>query len=123
LDDRADTDKSQLKYVVSVCTGSTVLARAGVLDGRKATTNKVAWTWATSTGPNVTWVPTARWVEDGNIFSGSGITAGLDTAYAWVGHVYGEPVSDWLAKSLEHERNTDPHHDPFGLIWDVPGAT
>lgn len=50
------TYKEQLKYIISVCTGATILARAGVLDGKRATTNKRSWTWATSTGPNVTWV-------------------------------------------------------------------
>lgn len=46
-----------LKYLISVCTGSTFLARAGVLDGRKATSNKFSWKFGTGTGPNVNWVP------------------------------------------------------------------
>ena len=67
-------------------------------------------------------MPSARWVEDGNIFTSSGISAGIDVTYAWVGKVYGEEVADYLAKSLEYERWTDPHKDPFAQIWDVPGA-
>ncbi|KAF3043863.1 hypothetical protein E8E11_001935 [Didymella keratinophila] len=112
----------KLKYVISICTGATLLSRAGVLDGKKATTNKRAWAWATSTGPNVTWVPSARWVEDGNIFTSSGISAGIDVTMAWVGKVYGEEVADYLANSMEYERWTDPHEDPFAKVWDVPGA-
>ena len=118
-----NADARQLKYIISVCTGATILARAGILDGRKATTNKRSWPWATSTGPNVTWIPTARWVEDGNIFSSSGISAGIDVTYAWVGRVYGDEVAQYLSLSAEYDRETDSHHDPYGKVWDVPGAT
>lgn len=41
---RAD-ENQQLKWILSVCTGATVLARAGILDGHKATTNKRSWAW------------------------------------------------------------------------------
>jgi transcriptional regulator GlxA family with amidase domain len=70
----------------------------------------------------VTWVPTARWVEDGNIISSSGISAGIDATYALVGKVYGQDVAEYMSKSMEHNRVTDPHDDPYGAIWDVPGA-
>ncbi|KAJ8114109.1 hypothetical protein OPT61_g3929 [Boeremia exigua] len=112
----------KLKYIISICTGATILSRAGVLDGKKATTNKRAWPWATSTGPNTEWIPSARWVEDGNIFTSSGISAGIDVTMAWVGKVYGEEVANYLSYSMEYERWTDPHKDPFAKIWDVPGA-
>jgi putative intracellular protease/amidase len=112
----------KLKYIISVCTGASILARAGILDGKLATTNKRAWDFVTGTAPNTTWVPTARWVEDGNIWSSSGISAGIDVTYAWISHVYSDPVADHMSKSLEYERQTDEHHDPFGKIWDVPGA-
>ncbi|KAH6618708.1 class I glutamine amidotransferase-like protein [Boeremia exigua] len=112
----------KLKYLISICTGATILSRAGVLDGRNATTNKRSWAWATSTGPNVKWVPSARWVEDGNIFTSSGVSAGTDVTMAWVGKIYGEEVADFVAASMEYERWTDPHRDPFAKVWDVPGA-
>jgi transcriptional regulator GlxA family with amidase domain len=112
----------KVKYIISICTGSTITARAGILDGKKATTNKRSWAWATTTGPNVTWVPTARWVEDGNIFSSSGVSAGTDVAYAWVSRVYGEAVANYLALSAEYYRVTNSTHDEFAAVWDVPGA-
>lgn len=93
-----------------------------MLDGKKATTNKRAWAWATSTGPNTEWVPSARWVEDGNIFTSSGISAGIDVTMAWVAKIYGEEVANYLSYSMEYERWTDPHKDPFAKIWEVPGA-
>ncbi|KAH7116743.1 class I glutamine amidotransferase-like protein, partial [Dendryphion nanum] len=110
----------KVKYVISVCTGSTILARAGILDGKKATSNKRAWTWAISTGPKVDWVGEARWTQDGKIWTSSGIAAGIDATYAWIGHLVGNDVADYLAMSAEYERVTDPNHDPFAKIWDVP---
>ncbi|PSN63762.1 class I glutamine amidotransferase-like protein, partial [Corynespora cassiicola Philippines] len=109
----------KLKYIISVCTGASILARAGILDGKKATTNKRAWEWATGTGPKTEWVGAARWVEDGNIWSSSGISAGIDVTYAWIGKVYGEEVADYVAQSSEYERWTDAGNDPFAQIWDV----
>lgn len=66
----------ELSYLLSVCTGSVSIAKSGVADGKKATTNKGAWQWVTSSNPNVTWVPSARWIVDGNIWTSSGVAAG-----------------------------------------------
>jgi len=113
----------QLKYIISVCTGATLLSRASILDNRRATTNKRSWAWAISTGPNVIWVPEARWVEDGNIFSSSGISAGIDVMYAWVARVYGNDVAEYLSLVSEYQREMDANHDIFGGVWGVSGAT
>lgn len=117
-----------LKYIISICTGATLLSRAGVLDNHRATTNKRSWSWATdpSTGSlggnNITWVPTARWVEDGNVFSSSGVSAGTDAMYAFVSRIYGEEVAHYMSLNLEYNRETEWNHDPFAKVWDVPGA-
>lgn len=63
---------SNLKYLLSICTGTSIVARSGILDGRRATTNKAAYRWVESQGPRVNWVPEARWVIDGNIWTSSG---------------------------------------------------
>ena len=66
--------------VTSVCTGSAVLAAAGLLDGYRATSNKAAFGWAREQGKNVDWVAQARWVEDRDRWTSSGIAAGMDMA-------------------------------------------
>jgi transcriptional regulator GlxA family with amidase domain len=109
----------KLRYLLSVCTGAALVAKSGVLDGRNATTNKKAWAWATSQGPKVNWIPHARWTHDGNIWSSSGVSAGIDLTYAFVSAVYGEDVATYLANLAEYMRHTDPNDDPFSYIWNV----
>ncbi|KAI0835404.1 class I glutamine amidotransferase-like protein [Hypoxylon sp. FL0890] len=105
----------RLRYLLTVCTGSSVAAKSGVLDGRRATSNKRAWEWATAQGPNVNWVRHARWVTDGNIWTSSGISAGIDMMYAFVADQWGEDVARDLADVSEYVRNTDPDVDPFAV--------
>ena len=61
-----------VQYIFSVCTGSAFVAASGILDGRRATTNKAAYKLITTMLPKVKWVPEARWVVDGNIWTSSG---------------------------------------------------
>ncbi|KAF7162610.1 hypothetical protein CNMCM5623_007835 [Aspergillus felis] len=69
-----------LQYLITVCTGADLAARAGVLDGKRATTNKAAWKEITQkpTSSKTYWVANARWVVDGNIWTTSGVSAGID---------------------------------------------
>lgn len=64
----------KVKLFATVCTGSMVAARAGVLDGYMATTNKRAWEQVVATGPNVDWISPARYVVDGKVWSSSGVS-------------------------------------------------
>jgi putative intracellular protease/amidase len=69
----------RVKHFITVCTGAIFAARAGVLEGRRATTNKRAWDLVTAEGENITWVAPARFVRDGNLWSSSGVS--LNTRY------------------------------------------
>ncbi|RVD89419.1 uncharacterized protein DFL_000429 [Arthrobotrys flagrans] len=114
---------SELEYLLSVCTGSVPLARSGVLKRRRATTNKSFWGWVTQFGEKVKWVPSARWTQDGKIWTSSGVAAGMDMTYAFLSKVYGrQGVLDNVMNAIEYAPHTDPHWDPFSVVWEVPGA-
>jgi transcriptional regulator GlxA family with amidase domain len=99
--------------VASVCTGSAVLAAAGLLDGHRATSNKRAFSWASGQGSDVEWVKKARWVEDGDRWSSSGVAAGIDMALALVARLHSEALAHRVADALEIDWHEDPRFDPF----------
>ena len=99
--------------VVSVCTGSAVLAAAGLLNGYRATSNKQAFGWASGHGDGVTWVRRARWVHDRNRWTSSGVAAGMDMTAALIGHLTGPEAAATAARDIELEIHHDPERDPF----------
>jgi putative intracellular protease/amidase len=101
------------ELVASICTGAALLARAGVLDDRRATTNKLAFDWVVTQGPRVDWVRKARWVEDGKVFTSSGVSAGIDMALRLVEHLIDAPTAEEVARVMEYRRHPDPDDDPF----------
>ena len=105
------------EYVTAVCTGSALLARAGILDGRKATTNKRAYNWATSQSDKVHWIKQARWVEDGKFFTSSGVSAGMDMSLGLIARLLGEDVAEQVATWTEYEWHRDPEWDPFAEVY------
>jgi transcriptional regulator GlxA family with amidase domain len=104
------------RIVASVCTGSALLAKAGVLDGLRATTNKRAYAWATANGPRVRWVAQARWVEDGKVFTSSGVSAGMDMALALIARLTGRETALQIAAGAEYEWHEDAAWDPFAAL-------
>ncbi|KZV63160.1 DJ-1/PfpI family protein, partial [Peniophora sp. CONT] len=107
----------KLRHLFTVCTGSLLAARAGVLDGRNATTNKSAYNRVKTERPDVKWVPQARWVHDGNIWTSSGVSAGIDGMFAFLAATWGEDVAKELADELEYERHIDSAWDPFAELY------
>lgn len=88
----------KLKYLITVCTGSMVVARTGLLSGKRVTTNKAAWKDVVATDPTAHWIPHARWAVDGKIWSSSGVSAGIDVTLAWISCHYGEDVAAEVTK-------------------------
>lgn len=108
-----------LQYLISVCTGAGLLARAGVLDGRNATTNKAFWGPTTAFGPRVHWISHARWVHDGNVWTSSGVSAGIDVLFAWMEAVFGNATATEVANVLEYERHLNASWDPFADLYNL----
>lgn len=110
---RKQDERTQL--TTSVCTGSALLAKAGLLKGRKATSNKNFFSLAVQQDPSVDWQGKARWVEDGKYITSSGVSAGTDMALGLIARLYGKEQAGLLAHSLEYEWNSDPTNDPFAI--------
>ncbi|WP_347302187.1 DJ-1/PfpI family protein [Croceibacterium sp. TMG7-5b_MA50] len=102
-------------WTTSVCTGAAILARAGVLDGRRATTNKRAFDWVRGQSDKVAWQGRARWVVDGKYITSSGVSAGTDMALALVEQLYDRPTAVEAAARAEYAWNDDPDNDSFAV--------
>ena len=104
---------SHARYVLSVCTGSFLSAKAGVLDGKLATTYKARIDRAEEMFPQVKWQRSARWTVDGNLYVSSGVSAGTDMALGFIADVCGRDVAEKTARYAEYTWNDDPNQDPF----------
>jgi putative intracellular protease/amidase len=104
------------EMVLTVCTGSALLALTGHLDGRKATSNKALFNWVAEKRPTVLWQPIARWVQDGKFFTSSGVSAGMDMSLAAIGQMLGAEKAEEIARGCEYQWHKDPDWDPFSEI-------
>ena len=104
------------EVTMSVCSGSAILAKAGLLDGRRATSNKQFFDLARAQGAAVQWVEQARWVEDWPFATSSGVSAGTDMALAVIAKLYGKEIAQQIAESAEYEWQQDSTRDPFGRL-------
>jgi transcriptional regulator GlxA family with amidase domain len=106
------------EVTMSVCSGSALLARAGLLDGRRATSNKMFFQLARSQSDRVNWVTEARWVEDGPFATSSGVSAGTDMALAVIARLYGPERAERIATLTEYTWHRDANRDPFAKYLD-----
>ena len=104
---------AQSSQVLTVCTGSALLAAAGALDGRRATSNDLVFDWVVGTGERVDWIKEARWVVDGKFRTSSGISAGIDMALDYVEDTCGPEAADKVSAQMEYIRNRESGYDPF----------
>jgi len=90
---------SGARYVCSVCTGSLVLAAAGLLKGRRAACH---WAWRDQLALFGAEPDPARVVRDGHVFTGGGVTAGIDFALTIAAEVAGEAVAQGIQLAVEY---------------------
>ncbi|MGQ0833175.1 MAG: GlxA family transcriptional regulator [Microthrixaceae bacterium] len=88
------------RRVTSVCSGAFVLATAGLLDGKRATTHWQVCPLLAERFPNVTVEPDPIFVQDGNVWTSAGVTAGMDLALALVEMDHGRDVALAIARRL-----------------------
>jgi cyclohexyl-isocyanide hydratase len=94
---RMQTEKAT--FVGSICTGSLVLGAAGLLRGKKATTH---WAWLDLLEPFGAIPTKGRVVRDGNVFTGGGVTAGIDFALTMVAELAGRDVAEAIQLGIEY---------------------
>lgn len=88
--------------VMSVCTGAFQLAKAGLLNGKRATTHHNFLDEFERQFPKVELVRDTRWVENEGISTAAGLTSGIDLALRVVGRYFGEAVAKQTADYMEH---------------------
>jgi transcriptional regulator GlxA family with amidase domain len=91
---------AQTRRVASVCSGAFVLAAAGLLDGRRATTHWRVCELLAESFPTITVEPDPIYVRDGNVWTSAGVTAGMDLALALVEDDVGRDVALAIARRL-----------------------
>ena len=100
------TNAASAEVVASVCTGSLVLAAAGVLEGRRATTHWAMKPYLERLGVHYV---QERWVEDGKFITSAGVSAGIDMAL----HLAARLTSEENARRIQAGLEYDPK-PPFG---------
>jgi transcriptional regulator GlxA family with amidase domain len=93
---------AKAELVTSVCTGSFVLAEAGLLDGKASATHQLALKEMQAQYPKVKVVEGKRVVEDGNVVTAAGVSSGLDMSLRVVGRLHGDEVARRVARIIEY---------------------
>jgi transcriptional regulator GlxA family with amidase domain len=96
------TTAAKAKLTASVCTGSFLLAKAGLLDGKHATTHWADIDDMKSMFPNVTVEENVRWIDQGAIVTSAGISAGIDMALHLVSRLDSDSLATATAKQMDY---------------------
>lgn len=95
------------ELVTSVCTGSYILAEAGLLDGKSSATHQMSVEHMQGKYPKVKVVAGKRVVEDGHVVTAAGVSSGLDMSLKVVGKLHGEEVAKMVADIIEYPPPTE----------------
>lgn len=100
-------------YVLTVCTGSALLAKTGLLNNKQATSNKRAFSWVVTNAAAVEWDKQARWKVDENYYTSSGVSAGMDMALGFLADRHGIDFARNVAWEIEYNWIDDKDNDTF----------
>ena len=94
----------EAELVLSVCTGSLVLAKAGILEGLQATTHHQVLDTLASLAPNTKIINDKRYVDNGSIVTAAGISAGIDMCFYIIEKLLGSEYAEETATYMEYKR-------------------
>lgn len=97
------TQAAAERQTISVCTGALLLARAGVLRGKPATTYHTRLERLLEYDPTITPRAGERWVDNGHIITSAGVSAGIDASLYFIAREHGRAVADATAQYMEYE--------------------
>ena len=93
----------KVELLLSVCTGSLILAKAGLLEGLSATTHFKAVEQMQEIAPNTKLSPEKRWVDNGRIILSAGVSAGIDMSLYVVSKLHGKDAADETAAYIQYD--------------------
>lgn len=102
-------------YCITVCTGAALLAKTGLINGIKATSNKRAFEWIKSINSEVNWIYKARWISDDKYYTSSGVSAGMDMILGFISDKFGKERAKDIADSIEYIWNDNPSNEIFSI--------
>ncbi len=105
------------EYILTVCTGSALFSKTGLLDNKNATSNKRVFSWVEKVAPEIKWIKKARWVKDGNIYTSSGVSAGIDMSLGFISDTIDYKTAKKVSIEIEYEWREDPQWDPFSELY------
>ncbi|CAM4350014.1 AraC family transcriptional regulator [Bacillus wiedmannii] len=93
----------EVKLMTSVCTGALLLAKAGLLEGLKATTHWASIQTFKKDFPNVEVMENVKFVDEGHIITSAGISTGINMSFHIVKNLLGVEIAEETAKSMEYD--------------------
>ncbi|MBP3950864.1 DJ-1/PfpI family protein [Bacillus suaedae] len=94
---------NQVSIMTSVCTGAFLLAKAGLLDGKVATTHWLSYDRFESEFPVVTLKRNVKFVDQGNIVTSAGVSAGINMSFHIVKRLLGKDIASKTARGMEYD--------------------
>ena len=98
-----ESQQDRVEIFASVCTGALLLAEAGILDNKKATTHWMDWNRLEKEYPKVEVVRNVKFIDEGQILTSGGISAGINMSFHIIKRLFGVKVAKDLAKRMEYD--------------------